>query len=74
MRAALLALLLLGTACELFAPEGYPRQVWVQVCVVDWTGPVRCSQRRCDLYEDGTYDCLNKPERPCTPKRCPVTV
>jgi hypothetical protein len=73
IRAGLVALLLVGAGCNPFAPD-YPQQVWLQVCVVGWDGSISCSQRRCDLFEDGTYDCLNKPERPCTPKRCPVEV
>lgn len=70
MRWALPALLVAGCLTE----PSWPQQVWTEVCVVRWDGPVTCSQRRCDVYEDGTYDCLNKPERPCTPKRCPVQV
>lgn len=70
----LVAGILLLTGCRLFGPPD-PQQVWLQVCVVAWdTGAVTCSQRQCDVYSDGRTDCLNKPERPCTPRRCPVRI
>lgn len=68
-------LLLLGLVLASCVTEpDYPVSRWTEVCIVDFTTGVRCVQRQCDVYADGHYDCLNKPERPCTPRRCPVII